>query len=99
MTRASLRGRLVRLGLAMAATVLVVSVLSTLALDRLGGAVGLILRENYASVVACQEMNEALERQDSGALFVASGRVDIGTPMLTDHRRKFEGASPPRRAT
>lgn len=92
MTRASLRGRLVRLGLAMAATVLAVSVLSTLALDRLGGAVGLILRENYASVVACQEMNEALERQDSGALFVASGRVDVGAPMLTEHRGKFEVA-------
>lgn len=92
MTRRSLRGRLLRLGFAMAATVLAVSVLSTLALDRLGGAVGLILRENYASVVACQEMNEALERQDSAVQFIASGRADVGRPMLDRHRGRFESA-------
>ena len=31
------------------------------ALNRLGGAVATILRENYASVVACEQMKEALE--------------------------------------
>jgi PAS domain S-box-containing protein len=92
MTRRSLRGRLVRLGFAMAATVLAVSILSTLALDRLGGAVGLILRENYASVVACQEMSEALERQDSAVLVISSGRADVGRPLLDRHRARFAAA-------
>ena len=41
-------------------------------LDRLGGAVSTILRENYASVILCEKMKEALEREDSAALFAAT---------------------------
>ncbi len=37
--------------------------------DRLGRAVDVILRENYQSVIICQNVNEALERIDSGLLF------------------------------
>jgi len=54
--------------------------------------IGLILRENYVSVVACQEMNEALERLDSAALFAASGRGDIAGPLFTQHRAGFTRA-------
>ena len=73
-------------------TLIVLCVLSTAAVTRLGGAIGLILRENYVSVLACQEMNEALERQDSAALFAASGRNDIAEPMLLQHRAGFAKA-------
>src|SRR3954452_2154866 len=91
-TRTSLRTRL-RLGLgAMVAALAILSVAAVLSLDRLGGAVATILRENYASVVACEQMKEALERQDSAAQFAATGREDIGKPMLEDNRRRYEAA-------
>ncbi len=88
----SLRSRLFRALAVVGATLVVVCALSTAAVNRLGGAIGLILRENYVSVVACQEMNEALERQDSAALFSASGRNDIARPMLAQHRAGFARA-------
>lgn len=88
----SLRSRLFRALAVVGATLIVVCALSTAAVTRLGGAIGLILRENYVSVLACQEMNEALERQDSAALFVTSGRSDIAKPMLAEHRAAFARA-------
>ena len=49
----SLRTRL-RLGLgAIAVAVALLSIAAVLSLNRLGGAVATILRENYASVIAC----------------------------------------------
>ena len=42
----------------------------------LGNKVDLILRENYRSVLAAQNMKEALERMDSAALFAIGGRDD-----------------------
>ncbi|HEX3849723.1 MAG TPA: hypothetical protein VHW01_02085, partial [Polyangiaceae bacterium] len=90
--RTSLRSRLFRALLMVGATLIVLCALSTAAVTRLGGAIGLILRENYVSVLACQEMNEALERQDSAALFAASGRSDIAEPMLQQHRAGFAKA-------
>ena len=44
----------------------------------LGNKVDLILRENYRSVLAAQNMKEALERMDSAALFAIGGRDDRG---------------------
>ncbi len=90
--RMSLRTRLLRSLAVVASTLVVLCALSTAAVTRLGGAIGLILRENYVSVVACQEMNEALERQDSAALFAASGRLDIAGPMFKEHRAGFQAA-------
>ena len=90
--RKSLRARLFRALAVVGTTLIVLCALSTAAVTRLGGAIGLILRENYVSVLACQEMNEALERQDSAALFAASGRSDIAVPMLVQHRAGFAKA-------
>jgi len=90
--RMSLRTRLFRALAVVGATLVVVCALSTAAVTRLGGAIGLILRENYLSVVACQEMNEALERQDSAALFSATGRGDIAGALLAQHRAGFASA-------
>ncbi len=42
--------------------------------DKLGHAVDVILRENYRSVILCQNVNEALERIDSGLLFSFTGQ-------------------------
>ncbi|MEO8903933.1 MAG: HAMP domain-containing protein, partial [Polyangiaceae bacterium] len=90
--RKSLRGRLFRALAIVGLTLVALCVLSTAAVTRLGGAIGLILQENYVSVVACQEMNEALERQDSAALFAASGRADLALPLLAQHRAGFARA-------
>src|SRR5262249_12685910 len=45
-------------------------------LYRLGGRVGEIMRENYASVVAMERLNEALERIDSSFQFALAGEED-----------------------
>jgi signal transduction histidine kinase/HAMP domain-containing protein len=88
----SIHGRL-RLGFgAVAAAFVILAIAAVLSLDRLGGAVSTILRENYASVVLCEQMTAALERQDSAALFAATGRRDIAAPMLIANRRAFEEA-------
>ncbi|HVY47438.1 MAG TPA: ATP-binding protein, partial [Minicystis sp.] len=60
--------------------------------DRLGGAIATILRENYESVLACDDMKEAIERLDSAAQFASSGREDIGRRMLAENRPRFERA-------
>jgi len=91
-TGLSLHARL-RLGLgAIAVAFALLSFAAVLSLDRLGGAVATILRENYASVVLCEQMKEALEREDSAALFAATGRRDIAAPMLEQNRRSFSDA-------
>src|SRR5260370_9552139 len=50
-----------------------------LLLHRLGGAIDVILRENYESVIAMQDLKEALERIDSSFQFmlVARGLSDV----------------------
>ncbi len=42
-------------------------------IDKLSHDIGMILKENYRSVVACQEMKKALERIDSGVLLTLLG--------------------------
>lgn len=61
-------------------------------LYQLGGAIDVILRENYRSVLACQEMKETLERIDSGLLFTLSGAHAEGVRMIRENRPKFGAA-------
>jgi two-component system, NtrC family, sensor histidine kinase KinB len=42
-------------------------------IDELSQDIGMILKENYRSVIACQEMKKALERIDSGVLLTLLG--------------------------
>jgi NtrC-family two-component system sensor histidine kinase KinB len=58
----------------------------------LGQSIDVILRENYRSVVACQEMKEALERMDSGAVFVLLGAEEKGNEQIARHDALFEKA-------
>ena len=55
----------------------------------LGQSIDVILRENYRSVIACQEMKEALERTDSGALFCLLGYED-GKKLMGENKRTFQ---------
>src|SRR5947208_9987769 len=58
--------------------------------SRLGGNIDVILRENYRSVLAAQNMKEALERMDSAALFAIGGRDDRARTQFAAFRPVFE---------
>ncbi len=74
------------------AIVIVIGVLTVSHLDKLGHAIDVILKENYVSVVACQNMNEALERMDSGVLFTLAGHGGEGLRLVSENEKKFRAA-------
>ena len=59
---------------------------------RLGGNIDVILRENYRSVRAAEDMKEALERMDSAALFAIGGQEQRARSQSLEYRPKFEAA-------
>src|SRR5215510_2132155 len=61
-------------------------------LERVGIVSRRILSENYASVVAAQDMKESLERQDSAALFALLDRTDRASRQFAEHRARFDNA-------
>lgn len=74
------------------AIVAVVGVLTMAQIDHLGQAIDVILKENYRSVVACQDMKESLERMDSGILFTLAGNEAEGTRLIEEHTTRFRAA-------
>ncbi len=72
--------------------IIVIGTQSILHLSRLGASIDVILRENYRSVIACQQMKEALERIDSGTLFVLLGHTREGGELIRDNQAAFEEA-------
>jgi len=56
----------------------------------LGESINVILRENYRSVVACQEMKESIERMNSGAVFVLLGAEQKGNEQIDQNETRFE---------
>jgi signal transduction histidine kinase len=87
-----LRTKLVLGFVALLAVLVAVGVESISLLDRLGGSIDVILRENYRSVVACERMKEALERMDSGALFALAGEAEQGRALAAQNHPRFEEA-------
>ncbi len=61
-------------------------------INALGQSIDVILRENYRSVVACQEMKDALGRMDSGAVFVILGAEQKGNDQIAQNEARFEKA-------
>src|SRR5512139_41350 len=72
--------------------ILIIGIQSIIQLTRLGVSIDVILRENYRSVIACQDMKEALERIDSGVLFVLLGDTDSGLRLIQANEVAFEKA-------
>ncbi|MEN6312550.1 MAG: HAMP domain-containing protein, partial [Acidobacteriota bacterium] len=70
--------------------IVVIGAQSIIQFSRLGASIDVILRENYRSVIACQQMKEALERIDSGILFVLLGHDREGKELIADNRAAFE---------
>ena len=58
----------------------------------LGASIDVILRENYRSVIACQQMKEALERMDSGLLFILLGEQAEGEALIAANKAAFRAA-------
>jgi signal transduction histidine kinase len=72
--------------------ILVIGVQSILTLTGLGESIDVILRENYRSVIACQQMKEGLERIDSGLLFTLLGDRAQGEDLILKNQKAFEEA-------
>ncbi|RJQ53449.1 MAG: HAMP domain-containing protein [Desulfobacteraceae bacterium] len=70
----------------------VVGLLTVGEVDHLGQAIDVILKENYRSVVACQDMKEFLERIDSGLLFIIAGNEAWGNRLIEEYTPKFHSA-------
>lgn len=76
----------------MLAFIAVISALTIVQIDQLGKAINVILKENYLSVVACQDMKESLERIDSGILFILSGNEVEGNRLIRNNTSRFKAA-------
>lgn len=71
---------------------LIIGIQSITYLTRLGQSIDVILRENYQSVIACQQMKESLERIDSGLLFTLLGDAKEGEDLILKNEGIFEKA-------
>ena len=74
------------------AIIVILGLQSVTLLTELGGSIDVILRENYRSVIATQEMKEALERMDSGVLFTFLGFGQKGVEQIHDNEILFSKA-------
>lgn len=75
----------------LAVVLMLMGVLSTAVVGRLGTESRLILADNYRSVLAAQRMKEALERVDSNALFMLAGHLKDAEAAIARYRATFEG--------
>jgi NtrC-family two-component system sensor histidine kinase KinB len=57
---------------------------------RLGGNIDVILRENYASILAAEGMKDALEQMDSALFFAVEGQTQRGKIQFDENRPRFE---------
>ena len=72
--------------------ILIIGIQSIIHLTKLGESIDVILRENYRSVIACQQMKEALERIDSGILFELLGYTQKWDELIRKNELAFEMA-------
>ena len=74
----------------------IVGVFSVIVVSYLGSHSQTILKDNYRSVLAAQRMKEAIERMDSGALFIVAGErqkgLGAGGKKSADLRSRAESA-------
>jgi signal transduction histidine kinase len=74
------------------AVIVVIGLLNISQIEQLGQSIDVILKENYRSVVACQDMKESLERMDSGILYTLSGKVTEGNRLIDEYASSFRKA-------
>src|SRR5580658_3838467 len=86
----TLRAKLLLAQLPLALALLALAGVTVWSVSRLGGQTGLILTENYRSVLAAQRMNEAIERIDSAAMFLAGGQAEMALEQVKKNMPRFE---------
>src|SRR5262245_21045530 len=86
----SLRKKLIASYGILIAIIFAVSAWSIYHLVNLGWAIDVILVHNYKSILAAENMKEALERQDSSAQFFISGYTDKARQQFTANAAKFD---------
>ena len=74
------------------AVVVALGLLTMNQITELGKAIDVILKENYRSVVVCQEMKESLERVDSGILLTLIGDEANGRQQIEANLTAFSVA-------
>jgi NtrC-family two-component system sensor histidine kinase KinB len=74
----------------LAVALAMVGVFSVFVISYLGSHSQTILKDNYRSVLAAQRMKEAIERMDSGALFIVAGERQKGSEQAHKYRPLFE---------
>jgi signal transduction histidine kinase len=74
------------------AIIAVIGMLTITQIDRLGSAIDVILKQNYRSVTASQEMKEALERMDSDILYSFTDHHESEPGNIGNSERKFRQA-------
>ena len=74
----------------LAVALAMVGVFSVFVISYLGSHSQTILKDNYRSVLATQRMKEAIERMDSGALFIVAGERQKGSEQAHKYRPLFE---------
>jgi NtrC-family two-component system sensor histidine kinase KinB len=67
-----------------------VGLYAVLLFNRLGGSINVILRENYESVLAGQQMKESSERMDSGLSFALAGEEKRGHDLFNENVPIFQ---------
>jgi signal transduction histidine kinase len=72
--------------------ILIIGIQGITYLTGLGESIDVILRENYRSVVACQQMKEALEGIDSGVLVGLLGDRQRGNGLIRANSEAFDKA-------
>jgi signal transduction histidine kinase/HAMP domain-containing protein len=66
-----------------------ISLLTMRQIDELGASLAVVLKQNYVSVEACQDMKDSLERIDRGVLQSFEGRHEGGMSLVNSHKAKF----------
>lgn len=74
------------------AVIAVVGGLTLVQINHLGRAIDVILKQNYRSVVACQNMKESLERMNSGILYTLSGHAAEGERLIAHYKTRFHAS-------
>jgi two-component system, NtrC family, sensor histidine kinase KinB len=74
------------------AVIAVIGVIIMAHINGLGQAIDVILKENYRSVAACQDMKESLERLDSGLLLTFAGNETEGNRLIQEYIPRFRTA-------
>ena len=86
----SLRGKLLLCQVPLLTALLALAVLALSTIAQLGESAQNILSDNYRSVLAAQRMKEAIERMDSGALFLIAGQRELGMEQMKQNQQRFE---------